>query len=156
MDSRSGLLPLHGWSVQLCIAKRHDKPHLLLIREKTKASKEMATTTYRNGFHRPRIRSFSAPLAPLPLLSKATAARRRATCARSASIRPISRTHAAANRDFQRPLRRGALSSQGSNGSTSRDGGPLFFCRSIAAHFQAEVPGGFSSGNICKMRRAFL
>lgn len=50
MDSRPGLLPLHGWSVQLCIAKRPSKPHLLLIREKTKASKEMATTTYRKGF----------------------------------------------------------------------------------------------------------
>lgn len=55
---------------------------------------------------------FSAPLALLQLLSKATAAPRQATCAPWASIRRISR--AATNRKFQRPsLRQGALSSQG-------------------------------------------
>lgn len=44
---------------------------------------------------------FSAPLALLQLLSKATVAPRQATCAPWASIRPTSR--AATNRKFQRP-----------------------------------------------------
>ena len=34
----------------MCIAKRPGRPHLLLIKEKTKASKKMATTTYHKGF----------------------------------------------------------------------------------------------------------
>lgn len=34
----------------MCIAKRLPRSHLLLIREKTKASKKMSTTTYHKGF----------------------------------------------------------------------------------------------------------
>ncbi len=62
---------------------------------------------------------FSALLALPPPLSKVTAARRQATCARWALIRRTSRTRAAANK-FQRPEGRLILP-RIKNGSGSRD-----------------------------------
>ncbi|ASY59499.1 hypothetical protein SS05631_b54070 (plasmid) [Sinorhizobium sp. CCBAU 05631] len=39
-DRQPGLLSLHGWGEDLCIAKKPDGPHLLLIELRKKVSKD--------------------------------------------------------------------------------------------------------------------